>query len=116
MTEAILLAGTRKGLFIGRSDGDRESWTWDKPLFPMEEVYSASIDARGGAERLLAGGASPPGGPRVFRSEDLGRPGGGAGCACGVFPARRPNGGRRVCAALGRTGWAEQGSNLRPWD
>ena len=48
MSGTVLLAGTRKGLFIGRAGGDRSSWTWDKPLFPMEEIYSAAIDTRGG--------------------------------------------------------------------
>ena len=73
MSDTVLLAGTRKGLFIGRSDSDRASWSWDKPLFPMEEIYSAAIDTRGATPRLLAGATSPHWGPQVFRSDDLGR-------------------------------------------
>lgn len=73
MSDTVLLAGTRKGLFIGRSDADRSSWSWDKPLFPMEEIYSAAIDTRGATPRLLAGATSPHWGPQVFRSDDLGR-------------------------------------------
>src|SRR5215213_1290579 len=73
MSDTVLLAGTRKGLFIGRSDAGRSSWTWDKPLFPMEEIYSAAIDTRGATPRLLVGATSPHWGPQVFRSDDLGR-------------------------------------------
>jgi photosystem II stability/assembly factor-like uncharacterized protein len=73
MSEAILLAGTRKGLFIGRSDERREQWRWDPPVFPMEEVYSVAIDDRGLAPRLLAGSTSMHYGPQVLRSDDLGR-------------------------------------------
>jgi len=73
MAEAIMLAGTRKGLFIGRSDESRQQWAWDKPEFPMQEIYSAAIDTRGDAPRLFAGATSPHWGPQVFRSDDLGR-------------------------------------------
>lgn len=72
MAETILLAGTRKGLFIGRSDESRSAWTWDKPQFPMQEIYSVAIDDRGGASRLLVGATSPHWGPQVFHSDDLG--------------------------------------------
>jgi photosystem II stability/assembly factor-like uncharacterized protein len=73
MSDTVLLAGTRKGLFIGRSDADRERWTWDAPVFPMEEIYSTAIDTRGPVPRLLVGSTSVPYGPQVFRSDDLGR-------------------------------------------
>ena len=73
MAEAIMLAGTRKGLFIGRSDESRQQWTWDKPEFAMQEIYSAAIDTRGDNPRLLAGATSPHWGPQVFHSDDLGR-------------------------------------------
>ncbi|KAA1376457.1 WD40/YVTN/BNR-like repeat-containing protein [Aeromicrobium fastidiosum] len=73
MTDTILLAGTRKGLFIGRSDEHRSAWTWDAPTFPMEGVYSVAIDDRGDTPRLLAGATSMHYGPQVFRSDDLGR-------------------------------------------
>jgi hypothetical protein len=72
MAEALLLAGTRKGLFIGRSDPEREKWEWDEPLFPMQELYSVGIDRRGGSTRLFAGATSPHWGPQVYRSDDLG--------------------------------------------
>jgi photosystem II stability/assembly factor-like uncharacterized protein len=73
MAETVLLVGTRKGLFVGRSDEKRSSWTWDAPLFPMEEIYSAALDVRSDPPRLLAGATSPHWGPQVFRSDDLGR-------------------------------------------
>ncbi|MFI5428166.1 hypothetical protein [Aeromicrobium sp. UC242_57] len=72
MAQTILLAGTRKGLFIGRSDEAREQWGWDAPVFPMEEIYSVAIDDRGETPRLFVGSTSMPYGPQVYRSDDLG--------------------------------------------
>ncbi|MGI8676056.1 MAG: WD40/YVTN/BNR-like repeat-containing protein [Nocardioidaceae bacterium] len=72
MSEALLLIGTRKGLWIGRSDESRRSWTWDDPHFLMNAVYSVCIDVRGDAPRLFAGATSEHWGPQVFRSDDLG--------------------------------------------
>jgi photosystem II stability/assembly factor-like uncharacterized protein len=73
MSQTVLLAGTRKGLFIGRSDGDRDEWTWDPPAFPMEEIYAAAVDDRERTPRLLVGSTSWHYGPMVYRSDDLGR-------------------------------------------
>ena len=73
MSEALLLVGTRKGLWIGRSDASRQTWAWDAPQFPMQEVYSACIDTRSDQPRIFAGATSPHWGPQVFRSDDLGR-------------------------------------------
>jgi hypothetical protein len=73
MVESILAVGTRKGLWIGRSDADRADWTWDEPHFRMEGVYSVCIDTRGEAPRMFAGATSEHWGPQVFRSDDLGR-------------------------------------------
>ncbi len=73
MASTVLLAGTRKGLFIGRADGAREQWEWDAPAFPMEEVYSVAIDRRGDTPRLLVGATNWHFGPQVYRSDDLGR-------------------------------------------
>lgn len=72
MTSAVLLAGTRKGLFVGRSDASRREWAWDAPSFAMEEVYSVAIDARSPAPRLFVGSTSMPYGPQVHWSDDLG--------------------------------------------
>ncbi len=69
----ILMVGTRKGMWIGRSDEAREEWTFDGPHFDMEEVYSCFIDTRGDQPRLLGGASSSWLGPQVWRSDDLGK-------------------------------------------
>jgi photosystem II stability/assembly factor-like uncharacterized protein len=69
--QTVMLVGTRKGLWIGRSE-DRVSWRWDEPRFHMEEVFSCLVDTRGGTPRLLVGSGSPHWGPHVYRSDDLG--------------------------------------------
>ncbi len=69
----VLLAGTRKGVFVGTSDDGREDWDWTGPFFDVDEVYSVMIDTRGETPRLFAGGASMWLGPQVHRSDDLGR-------------------------------------------
>ena len=68
----IVLAGTRKGLFIGRSDDGRRDWQWDEPRFTFDEVYSCAVDKRDGRTRLLSGNASLWLGAQVQRSDDLG--------------------------------------------
>ena len=70
--QALLLVGTRKGLWIGTSDEAREAWTWTGPHFNMEEVYSCMIDTRRDNPRLLVGAASSWIGPQIGRSDDLG--------------------------------------------
>ena len=72
MTDTTLLVGTRKGLWIGHSDDARSDWTWGRPQFPMEEIYSVCIDNRGDKPRLLVGATSPHWGPQIYRSDDLG--------------------------------------------
>ena len=71
-TETVAMVGTRKGLWIGRSDERRETWPWDGPHFDMQEVYSCMVDTRGGRTRLLAGAASSWVGPQGAYSDDLG--------------------------------------------
>jgi photosystem II stability/assembly factor-like uncharacterized protein len=70
--QTVLMVGTRKGLWIGRSDEARTDWTWTGPHFDMEEVYSCMVDTRRAPPRLLAGASSSWLGPRVRRSDDLG--------------------------------------------
>ncbi len=70
--QALLMIGTRKGLWLGRSDGSRKSWELEGPHFLMNEVYACAIDTRAGSTRLLAGAMSSHFGPQVFRSDDLG--------------------------------------------
>ncbi len=71
-SSTVLMVGTRKGLWIGRSDEERRSWTFDGPHHVMEEVYSCLIDTSAPAPRMLVGASSSWLGPQVRRSEDLG--------------------------------------------
>ncbi|MQY11744.1 hypothetical protein SRB5_18630 [Streptomyces sp. RB5] len=70
MSDVLLAAGTRKGLFLGRRKGG--GWEFDGPHFNAQAVYSVAIDTRGGSPRLLVGGDSSHWGPSVFWSDDLG--------------------------------------------
>ncbi len=72
-TGSVLVAiGTRKGLWLARSD-DREKWALDGPHLLMTEVPSVAIDTRRGTPHLLAGARSEHWGPTVQHSDDLGR-------------------------------------------
>ncbi|GAA1434542.1 exo-alpha-sialidase [Microlunatus lacustris] len=71
MGGAVLLVGTRKGLWIGRSE-DRDRWTWSRPEFLMQGIYGLGVDDRGEVPRLFAGGTSEHWGPGVYYSDDLG--------------------------------------------
>ena len=66
----LALVGTRKGLFLLRSDDSRRDWSFDAPVLPGWSVYHAIRDPRDGAlyacTNHLAYGAS------VHRSDDLG--------------------------------------------
>jgi hypothetical protein len=73
MSEAVVLVGTKKGLWVGRSDEGRQDWEWSDPQFLMEAVYGTCIDARGAQPRLLVGGTSEHWGPGVYYSDDLGQ-------------------------------------------
>lgn len=73
MSEALLLVGTRKGLWVGRSDQRRERWEWSEPEFVMDAVYATALDVQGGSPRLFVSGTSEHWGPGVYWSDDLGR-------------------------------------------
>jgi photosystem II stability/assembly factor-like uncharacterized protein len=73
MSEAVALVGTRKGLWVGRSDEQRTNWEWSDPQFLMEGVYGTCVDTRGDAPRLFVSATSEHWGPGVYRSDDLGR-------------------------------------------
>jgi len=73
MSEAVLLLGTKKGLWVGRSDARRRSWEFGEPEFLMQGIYATCIDARSDPPRLFVGGTSEHFGPGVYRSDDLGR-------------------------------------------
>ena len=72
MAEAVLMVGTKKGLWIGRSGADRQHWEWSEPKLSMQGIYGTGIDIRGDRPRLFAGATSEHWGPGVFRSDDLG--------------------------------------------
>ncbi|QIX26106.1 exo-alpha-sialidase [Nocardioides sp. JQ2195] len=72
MSSTLLMAGTRKGLWLGRSDAARVDWAWSGPHFDMEEVYSCAVDTSGASPRILVGTSSPWTGAQVWRSDDLG--------------------------------------------
>ena len=72
-SQTLLMIGTRKGLWLARSDEAREEWAIEGPHFLMNEVLACAVDTRGGRPRLLAGAMSSHFGPQVFRSDDLGR-------------------------------------------
>ena len=71
-TRTVLLAGTRKGLWIGTSDERRLEWHFTGPHHDMEEVYSCLVDCRGEQPRIFAGTSSSWLGPQVRWSDDLG--------------------------------------------
>jgi photosystem II stability/assembly factor-like uncharacterized protein len=68
----LLAIGTRKGLWLARSDDDRRTWTVDGPHLLAQEVAAVSIDTRGPAPRVLAGIQYGHWGPTVMWSDDLG--------------------------------------------
>jgi photosystem II stability/assembly factor-like uncharacterized protein len=66
----VLAIGTRKGLWLARSD-DRRSWSVEGPHLLMQEVAAVAIDIRRPRPRLLAGGFSEHWGPTVTWSDDV---------------------------------------------
>jgi len=68
----VLMVGTRKGLWVGRSDDARTTWAFDGPHFDVEEIYSTLVDRRDERTRLFVGCSSLWLGPLVRRSDDGG--------------------------------------------
>ena len=68
----LLAIGTRKGLFLARSDDGRRSWRVDGPHLLAQEVAAVSIDTRRERPRLLAAVLYGHWGPTVMWSDDLG--------------------------------------------
>src|SRR6476661_9568804 len=64
--------GTRKGLWLARSDDDRRTWTLGGPHLLAQEVAAVSIDTRRSTPRVLAGIQYGHWGPTVMWSDDLG--------------------------------------------
>ena len=103
----VLAIGTRKGLFLARSD-DGAAWKVEGPEFLMREVPSVGFVAApsGAAPRLLVGVRSEHWGPTVAHSDDLGETWVEAEGAAVRFPAG-------TNAALERV-WQLQGDPARP--
>jgi photosystem II stability/assembly factor-like uncharacterized protein len=70
MTQTALLVGTRKGLFMLVSDGDRRDWEIRGPFCDGWPIYHAVHDPESGA--IYAAAASEWHGAGVWRSNDLG--------------------------------------------
>lgn len=68
----LLAIGTRKGLFLARSEDDRRTWTVGEPHLLAQEVAAVCIDTRRRQPRVLAGVQYGHWGPSVVRSDDLG--------------------------------------------
>ncbi|GAB3326204.1 hypothetical protein GCM10027451_51400 [Geodermatophilus aquaeductus] len=68
----LLAIGTRKGLWLARSDDDRRTWTLDGPHLLSQEVAAVAVDTRGPVPRVLAGVQYGHWGPTVTWSDDLG--------------------------------------------
>src|SRR3954471_10263553 len=69
---AVLLVGTRKGLWIIASDTERRQWACTGPTFLGHIIQHAMLDPRYRTTLLVAGKTDHLG-PTVFRSPDLGR-------------------------------------------
>jgi photosystem II stability/assembly factor-like uncharacterized protein len=67
----LILAGTRKGLFLLRGDEERREWKVNDPLLPGWEIFHAVVDPRDGT--LYACTNSFVYGATVHRSSDLGQ-------------------------------------------
>ena len=58
--DTVLLIGTRKGLWVGRSDAKRQEWAIEGPHFPMMEIYSCLVDTRDRPRLLVRGKSARP--------------------------------------------------------
>jgi hypothetical protein len=67
----LLLIGTKRGLFLARSDAERAHWTLSPPMLAGHEVYHAFIDPRDGHTGWAATDHAVWG-AHVYRSDDAG--------------------------------------------
>jgi photosystem II stability/assembly factor-like uncharacterized protein len=70
-TGAVLLVGTRKGVFTVAADESREKWTVSDPMFLGHIAQHVVLDPRDGRRMVLATKTGHLG-PTVFHSDDLG--------------------------------------------
>src|SRR3954454_12180366 len=68
----LLAIGTRKGLWLARSEDDRRTWSLDGPHLLAQEIAAVCIDTRPPAPRALAGIQYGPWAPTVMWSDALG--------------------------------------------
>src|SRR3954467_1920452 len=68
----LLAIGTRKGLWLARSDDDRRTWSLDGPRRLARESPAVCIAPRPPTPRVLAGIQYGHWGPTVMWSDDLG--------------------------------------------
>lgn len=69
-TKVLILAGTKKGVFIFESDGDRRSWRLRGPFCEAWPINHVIGDPATGT--IYAGGGNEWFGPAVWKSVDLG--------------------------------------------
>jgi len=92
-TTPVIAIGTRKGLFLARTDQSRPGgWRLDGPHLSMREVTALAfmpVDPAAGPSvpELLVGMKSEHWGPTVVRSADLGGTWGETDAGAVVFPA-----------------------------
>lgn len=72
--EAVaILVGTRKGLFIARSDASRRRFALEGPYLAGYEIQRAFLDPRDGGRTGYAAAHHPIWGVHIYRSENAGR-------------------------------------------
>jgi photosystem II stability/assembly factor-like uncharacterized protein len=96
MPQTVLLIGTRKGLFLLESDGDRRDWQARGPFCEGWPIFHAVHDAGSGA--IYAAAASEWHGAGVWRSGDLGETWGLSSEGLGY-----PEGGQKLSKISGLT-------------
>ncbi len=69
--QILLLIGTRKGLFLARSDTERRRWQLEGPRLAGYEIYHAVLDPRDGATAYAAAHHTVWG-VHIYRSADRG--------------------------------------------
>jgi len=71
--EVAILIGTRKGLFIARSDASRRQFEIEGPHLAGYEIQRAFLDPRDGGRTGYAAAHHPIWGIHIYRSENAGR-------------------------------------------
>ena len=71
--QALILIGTRKGLWIAKSDEERVAWTLQGPDELRSEVHAVSVAPGEGGPRLFMASRHWHWGPQILHSDDLGQ-------------------------------------------